>query len=545
MPLYLDQTKPADLSWETVQIMFKGKPAFSIEADGYKHERPKLVFGISRLHPDASSNCQDCHFIHESVFTLSDRFRNPWDRTVTKDEQKFIVRKNDLTSQLRNLGFSGEYIPTFHENISVKRGLWTGVYDFLECFPRDGEASMGVLNPDNVSENMRNIESNDLMKTIKGTFAGCRDCNSKMTVNTYISHLFKLLIQSDDLEDMQVEAGAKSGSAKRKRVAGFVDKILKKDQGRNDLFDDEKMMFYVLLCGMIEDGDTIDENRDDGGEFYAMTIKDDLRCASWRFRFVLLWCLLQILFSVWENSKTRISFRHHLSYVYQGIQDFYLSFIFFSLHCANGSTLFGGNRMQFYTFHFFYSSHLPFFLMDGAGNPHFLNSLSSLVLKDCTFNFQKDIGVVRSQFDQLKLKVKQFWVSHVKPLSDFIHGRQMSFRHSHFFSSPQNAMLMSESGERIPLNVESFSRFFTGGPGYWFHFKRITMCNIEADCKLYFETERLAMVKQLWAQWYKQLCSRIMPLGINPPVRSRLAAVHLSAVLREIGGSGRWRRQVV
>ena len=54
-PLYLDQTNPVDLSWEMVQIVFKGKPAFSIEADGYKHERPVLVFGVSRLHSGAKS----------------------------------------------------------------------------------------------------------------------------------------------------------------------------------------------------------------------------------------------------------------------------------------------------------------------------------------------------------------------------------------------------------------------------------------------------------------------------------------------------------
>jgi hypothetical protein len=69
MPLYVgERSNKEDESWGLVQFVFKGKPAFSIEADGSKRERPVTVFGVSELHPGASSNCQDCHFIHSSVY---------------------------------------------------------------------------------------------------------------------------------------------------------------------------------------------------------------------------------------------------------------------------------------------------------------------------------------------------------------------------------------------------------------------------------------------------------------------------------------------
>ena len=529
MPLYLDQKKPADLSWELVQVLFKGKPAFSIEADGYKHERPKLVFGISRLHPGATSNCQDCHFIHESVFTQLDRFVNPWDRDVVNGEPKRIDNVRDLTIQMTNFGYSVEDIPSFHAKISVRDGLWTGVCDFLQCFPEGNPTDGGV------ERNMAHFSQNEVMKTIMGTFAGCRDCNSKMTVNSYILPLFTILTKGVDLGDVEAEPEAGRNKSKRKRVKVTATKVLKKDQGVADFFDDEKMMFYVLLCGMIEEEDAIFTVTLDPGDSYSVVvINDGSRCASWRFRFVLLWCLLQILFSVWENAKTSPVFRHHLSYVYEGIQDFYLSFILFSLHCANGRFLISGSHMQFSTFHFFYSSHLPFFLMGGAGNPHSLNSLSGLILEGCRFNFQRNKGDVRRQFDQIKQKIKLFWMSHVKPLSDFLHGRADVGQYANFFCTPVSATSMTEQSTRIPLDVESFSRYFTGGPGYWFHFKTITMRNIEADCGLYFNTGTIPTVNQVWAQWYGQLCSSINHLGAP--------AVHLSAVLREIGGGGRSRR---
>jgi hypothetical protein len=86
MPLYTNPALQEDRLWGLIQLVFKEKPAFSVEADGSKKERPVLVFGVSELHAkengDLPMNCEDCHYIHTSVCHNTVRFDNIWGREM-------------------------------------------------------------------------------------------------------------------------------------------------------------------------------------------------------------------------------------------------------------------------------------------------------------------------------------------------------------------------------------------------------------------------------------------------------------------------------
>jgi hypothetical protein len=187
-----------------------------------------------------------------------------------------------------------------------------------------------------------------------------------------------------------------------------------------------------------------------------------------------MWCLLQILFSLWEDSKIKALFRHHVSYVYSGIQDFYLSFLYFTLHCANNLVLHGGaHALGFKEFHFFYSTHLPFFLRTTGNNPqNHITLIDFVVASKDEFVFP-EVGTkdkVKIQFDRLKNGILKFWTDHVKPLSDFIHNIP-SDAHSAFFCPPLTTIALIQGCSSLPLTVESFGNFFNvGGRGEYFFY---------------------------------------------------------------------------
>ena len=278
-------------------------------------------------------------------------------------------------------------------------------------------------------------------------------------------------------------------------------------------------MNYILLCGMLETGDQIDDRA--VASTITFMINDECHISTWKFRYVLLWCLLQILFSAWEDARVAPLFRHHLSYVYTGIKDFYMSLIFFILHCANGYSLTSRDTpLNFEAFHFFYSSHMPFYLMDKGWNEGRLHSLSELVLNGVVFSSNEfNRKTVSDDFNSLKMRIIEFWNNHYKTLSDCIHSRWVvPNAYETFFVPPSKAMeffTTCQNSREMALNVQTFNDYFSTTPGYWFHFKNITMANIEKDCRVYFEGNDIELVKQVWAQWYNYLCMCIQRLGID------------------------------
>jgi hypothetical protein len=536
MPLYSDSSSTnrinnnnEDFNWGLVQFVFKGKPAFSIQADGYKHERAVLAFGVSDLHAAAKNNCEDCHFIHKSTNATTARFSDIWDILIAKES--FVVVDNNiecLSSFLSDTGYQGG-VDGFCTSLYAGKGLWSGVYDFVTLFSLGGGDRT-------IAASMQYFEQNGVMNKLKLIFPGCRDCNGKMTVRKYIPPLIHLLA----LEETQYTTDA-NGILKKITIAMPVRGRAKgKEKGRggggddgdavvgekrpktrktNTTINNETAMNYILLCGMLEPNNNI--NQHFVSNAIAFQINDINHILTWKFRYVIMWCLLQILFSAWEDARVAPLFRHHLSYVYTGIKDFYMSLLFYILHCANGfSTTSSGVPLSFEAFHFFYSSHMPFYLMDKEGNNGKLHSLSELVLNGVEFSSNEfNRGTVTADFDSLKRRMIEFWNNHYKPLSDSIHGQWLvPNTHSTFFIPPSKAMefsLSCQNSRTMTLNVQTFNDYFSATPGYWFHFKNITMANIEKDCRVYFERSDIELVKQVWAQWYNYLCMCIQRLGID------------------------------
>ena len=556
MPLYSNSgsMKNDDFSWGLVQFVFKGKPAFSIQADGYKHERSVLVFGVSDLHSDAKSNCEDCHFIHKSTYNITQRFQDIWDKSIALDQSVMVDTDNrQVLSYLEESGYE-DGIGGFCQSLCAGKGLWSGVYDFVTLF--DGMS---------IEDSMGYLENNGIVNKLKSVFPGCRDCNSKMTVSKYIQPLIRLLALKETLYTTDANGILKISAAKprpargqprgRGRGRGGVNIGVARPRKEKALgIGNEMAMNYILLCGMMEPNDKIGI-----GECATTTtfkILDMDHILTWKFRYALTWCLLQILFPAWEDARVNPFFRHHLSYVYTGIKDFYMSLFFFVMHCANGFTTTLHGDFTFEAFHFFYSSHMPFYLMDKeGGNPAKCHSLSELILTGVQFSSDDfNRQTVSGDFDNLKKRMVYFWSVHFKPLSNFIHGRRGDGPYSLFFVHPSKAMEYTTKCQRsneMGLNVQTFNDYFTATPGYWFHFKNITMANIEKDCKIYFDSNEIELVKQVWAQWYNYLCMCVQRLGMNAgaALRSRFffslvkqqpKLMHLSCILSS-STTSRWR----
>jgi Zn-finger protein len=106
MPLYANSARGTeDFSWGLVQYVFKGKPAFSVQADGYKRERAVLAFGVSDLHENGKSNCEDCHFIHKSANASTQRFGDIWDIELDSAMNVLIDKSNDLPDFLAQIEY--------------------------------------------------------------------------------------------------------------------------------------------------------------------------------------------------------------------------------------------------------------------------------------------------------------------------------------------------------------------------------------------------------------------------------------------------------
>ena len=302
-----------------------------------------------------------------------------------------------------------------------------------------------------MTEAMNFFSRNGVMHKLQQTFPGCRDCNSKMTVTKYISPLIHVLAFNDAVfmtdengilklqtpiarpMSATISSMPAASGIRGKRPRSAVDRIVK-----NSL-NIETAMNLIILCGMLDNRDTINviDNK-----IVSLQVTDKDRALSWRFRYTLMWCMLQILFSQWEDVRVSPLFRHHLCYLYNGIKDFYMSLLFFILHCANGKS---DSGLSFEAFHFFYSSHLPFYLMDKPENLTKCHSLSELVMKDLKFNRDSfDKSTVQGDFDKLKRRLSDFWKSHYKPLSDLIHtGWTDQCDYISFFVSPSKAMELS------------------------------------------------------------------------------------------------------
>lgn len=536
MPLFIDHGKHEDQLWAVVQYVFKGKPAFSIKPSGSHQGRHVMVFGFSELNPrrqrvyaqDAGNvedahyivSCQDCHFIDIALSAVSQAFLH-WNGI---GESRYVIQ-----SLKRGAGSDNNPSP-FFQNLNIEDGLWKdGTFDFVT----------------HVRFDLNFFQTNKAFEILSRTFSGCPDCNMKMSNNKYIIHLFKLLFvfPPSNPGDTTRNGRGRPKSAPLRRLK------------ESDLMEDtESQMYYILLSGMLKKNDMmmgdgqlkrdVDSMNDSA---YYFQVENETDRSTWGYRYLILWCMIKILFAAWEDADISKDFRHHISYLFSGVQDFYLSVLFFVMHSANGKMPRNEPPLQFETFHFFYSSHIPFFLINKNQNPEHHRSLSKLILTGTKFRFSIGMTMddVRTQFVQLKQKVLDFWDSHFKHLSDYIFSEhRTSLPHNIFFCEPTKAAALSRECEKAELNVQSFKEFFTTYPDYWFHFKSITMPKIEQDCKIYYEKSSVPFAKRVWAQWYAYLCACVNDLGKRDGGAASGGAaggLQTAAVLESLCPQTRWR----
>ena len=516
MPLHIDRSESEDQKWGSVQFVFKGKPAFSVNSGDAKGNRHVYVFGVTELFAKEGSrekdglirNCEGCHFIHSFASKYTAEFRS-WGTVADKQRLAPLHRGGNDDQHLN-----------FFENLHVEYGLIDGVSDFVAS--------------DYTKKRMEYFTQNRVFETLSNVFSGCKDCNQKMTLSDYIFGFFDLYVPNYN-EDTQ------------KKRKGADDAQPKTDRGRK--MDKETQMYYILLSGMIRKEQLIPPGTD-GNNYFKISVSEGDQL-TWPFRYVILWCLYQILFAEWADGELKLEFRHHLSYIYGGIKDFYLSLLFFAMYGANGYQIYGGCALKFEVFHFFYASHLPFFINSEKKDSGFKHrSLYDAVMGDEKLKFSKERVEIRRQFKSLKDHILQFWNEHFHPLCDFIIGNKTP-KYQSFFCDPGSAVEMSVNCVGKNLNIQTFKDYFTSYPGYWFHFKNITMPKIEKDCLLYYRRNPVDFTKRAWVQWYAYLCMCIRELDNNnaPAVPAqRVVRSHLTArVLRSLvpEGGRRWCVRVV
>lgn len=553
MPLFIDHTQKEDLIWGMVQMVFKSKPAFSIRASKYKHERPYMVFGVSPLIPKTTSmqssdyitNCQGCHFIHRCSDVMSN-FTAVWQSVQPRNNLKPVFQRSQ-----------NHIIYGIYQRLNKTDGmLFGGVDDIFPKIPGSGDG-------------MKNFQDNNVFSTVSsGTFSGCIDCNSKMTINKYFNVLFEMLVSDDKKQSIEVAAkaqakrlqagrgrpsgggGGRSGNRVRALTDAALENIAKqavlKDIDNN--FSTEVKTYYIILSGLLDSGQII--TTDPSNYLFTQPVAD---IPMWSYRYVVIWCLLQIIFACWEESTIEPRFKHHVTYVYEGIQNFYLSLLFFAMHSTRGVMLPLNSPIRFNVFHFFYSSHLPFFLISRGIKNANQRSLSACALDKqvLTFSNGVNITIMRAQFTSLKASVMKFWNECFEPLSDFLLGINTEPVYEMFFCDLNAATRMSDQAIRRELTVQSFKDFFTASPDYWFHFKSITMPRIEQDCERYYQTQPTQLGKQVWAQWYNYFCQCVLRLGMRQGqiINSRFRLlgdgprIHLATYLRAYGPH-RWRTRV-
>ncbi len=421
-----------------------------------------------------------------------------------------------------------------------------------------------AVNPDS-NPPMDNFRDNNVFSLVSSkTFSGCVDCNSKMTITKYFNFLFEMLVSAEKKDRIKTaakaanvqagprprSAGAARGRARQptKRQMDNLEKqaVVKDIESK---FSTEVKTYYIILSGLIEKGKITTDP--DGTYLFQL---DDVEISMWSYRYVVIWCLLQIMFACWEESTIEDRFRHHVAYVYDGIQSFYLSLLFFAMHCTRGVMRPLNDTMRFNVFHFFYSSHLPFFLISKGNKAPRQRSLSACILDKTVLTFADGMNIdkMRNQFSVLKESVMKFWNECFEPLSDFLLGRQVADpAYGLFFCNLDTATQISDDGVLRQTTVQSFKDYFTAYPDYWFHFKSITVARIEEDCDNYVQAQQIPLAKELWNQWYNHFSQCVLRLGMGhaAPLGSRFRLlgdgpkIHLATYLRAYGPQ-RWRTRV-
>jgi hypothetical protein len=333
-----------------------------------------------------------------------------------------------------------------------------------------------------------------------GRFAGCIDCNSKMTIANFVARSFDLVFPNGTYAVGAHPAG-----------------------GRHKPANTEEMIHYLMLSGCLKSGDLAADRQ-------TFSVQGDpFRLQSWTLKYITMWCVMQILFCKWHMGDEGPVLWHHMDYLYVGVMDFYMSVWFYALHCL-GFVEGSRHPVSFMEFHYFYCSLMPQFLKSvgaWAGDPMNL-SLTTMHTDDLS-NYRDawkfpnrdratDLETMQRQAGDIMNDMKRMWTNHIQRLSDQINaGRGLQGPHAGFFIDPPNIKNKRDgavgAANAKAMSIASFSALL-GRQWYWLHFKtitqrRITLLARDYDAHLSQNHGTLAADTrvQLWRQWYRRFAA--------------------------------------
>ena len=510
-------------AWRRVQVDFKNKPADAIyNINNTERNRRVNVFG--RIDEDRL-NYESCHILHQTANSKSSvSWNNVWAR--------FTGAPDELADGRGPFQLSADEpfkTKAFYETVCVESGIFSagcGVFALYDVMLPSGRQYRGD-------------RFDTVFKRVFDRFAGCVDCNSKMTLNEFPPLLFKLVFPHDSYRSNQ---DAMRDSAPQKK------------------FDTASSMYYLMLSGLLRR-----ENVDADAGTFGVADMDHRR--SWKFRFVAIWCQLQILFCLWKWASTPQNFMHHTSYIYTGTADFYMALLFFAMHRA--SDMFQGRgHFEFETFHYFFTSLYPEYIRHRSGGDVSqipFNLSLTILLEDgvddqlqfwaCPLSTEQSsrdesLTKVRAQLQRMQVKIKSGWEFQIMYLSDWINLQfklptelmppynqdtlNLHTMYGNFFSSRATVENILAYMDDKPLNLDAYIAALTPAL-YWFHFKHITQLAINAlcdQCDNYYEQAPIpnsrpairAAHLRLWRQWYNVFHGDVQMLGggfdaipYNPP----------------------------
>jgi len=464
MPLMVQGMGDNDTKWKDVQIVFKGKPAFSV-ADGSKYfGRPVVVFGIhTGLSGGIKSNAELCHFVHFA--SLGDnRAANLWKLGHGADAPSYDI-KCDVTDRPESIRGFVDTLFSVGQDPS-NGGRPGGIFAKAFHGPSSKAGVFFTLLYTNRKNMVKVANVAEIMLDNTHLFAGCTDCNKMMSNPMhFLSDIFECLFNCQD-----------------------------------NAFSKESMTHYIMMCGALEQTDKI--FMADGT--CGFRISDDIRKMTWSFRYILMWCVLQILICKWQMALYKIRQKHHTNYMLSGVIDFYISLCFFAMH---KSDFISGQSedLTFGDFHFCYASMCPFFFEQnnpqGISNP----TLLSTILND-DMVFPGTLDKIQDQVKTICDNLFDYWLNRMRdvsgilldPLSD-----NMNF--FTYFTPVDQLRSRRENLLRIQqINVQAFATHMSPYK-YWLHFRHITMPRIAALCGEFNNSITPIRAKVLWCRWCQML----------------------------------------
>ena len=483
MPLITGEGPHAE-KWKSVQITFKGKPAFSISRNSAFFGRPTMVFGINGISGIRKSNCDACHYVHYADFGTFKNVNGIWNvwegmappTVSTACDQ--TVREPSKGADFYNVLFSKARGQTLVGGI------------FAKAFQQGATASDYFK-----SVNIYHSDKLPLISLIREmmlnqTFAGCGDCNQKMSQSSDVTNkIFEMLF--------------------------FSDMDPKDSHGYNV----EAMTHYIMLCGVLQPADYLE-----GGDKFNTTDADVK--STWTLRYITMWCCLQILLCTWRLSSIQPGVGHHVNYILIGTVDFYISLWFYAMNAINftrGTSV----DLKFSEFHFYYMSMLPFYLQKKGLNTEDFFNLSTLVLGEDLLSDWKSkdtLDDIQDHVASIYKKVIEFWYNIINnDMSPAILGLNPAwegFIQGHFIAPgdllTRRIALRSLQNPTIDVFVN-----FMGPFNYWLHFKHITMIRIMDLCDQYLGWINPMPAKVIWFNWCKIFNGRAEDLRVRFHIESK------------------------